>query len=414
MRIVHLSTRDSLAGAFRAANRLHYGLQQAGLDSLMLVARKYSQDPTVSLPTATLPSRLLHAIRMVREQVPLRAYPNRRDIFSPAVASANLHPVLRRLAPDVIHLHWLAHGFVRPEDFATWQRPLVWTMHDVWPFTGGCHINLGCTRYEAQCGCCPVLASQDEHDLSHQLWQRKMAAWQDLTIHFVALSTWAADSLRASSLGARHPIHVIPNGIDGDLFRPQPKAAARQQLGLPTEKKIILFGAMNLTDSAKGYPQFVAALERLAAQPDAKTKHIVTFGSGDARRVDETGMATTHLGFITDDQRLATIYSAADVMVVPSLQENFVQTAAEALACGVPVVCFDATGLKDAVEHQRCGYRATPFSSDDLADGITWVLADDARYQILAARARAKVLEQFTLQRVAAQYQEIYSQLSQQ
>jgi glycosyltransferase involved in cell wall biosynthesis len=124
-------------------------------------------------------------------------------------------------------------------------------------------------------------------------------------------------------------------------------------------------------------------------------------------------MPVTHLGYISNDRTLAALYSAADVMVVPSLEEAFGKTAAEALACGTPVVSFDATGLKDIVEHQQCGYRATPYSSEDLANGIAWVLADEERHGALAHRGRAKVVEEFSLSRVAEQYKALYTQILQ-
>jgi glycosyltransferase involved in cell wall biosynthesis len=415
MRVLHLSTQDIHGGAFRGAYWLHQALRQHSVDSQMLVARKYTQDPTVWLPSAEPISRVMNRWRKWRENQALKPYSNRvpGSDFSPAVVSSNLQRSIRRLNPNLMHLHWVVGGFVQPSDLPAWHRPLVWTMRDMWPFTGGCHYNQACDRYQEQCGCCPQLASQVESDISHALWQRKKQNWGKVTIHFVAISTWLADCARASSLCVEHPVQVIPNAIDPQLFTPNPKGAARRQFNLPSDKKIILYGAMHVEDERKGYSHFAEALHYLAGQQGYPDMHIVTFGAGEPAKVRATSLPTTHLGYISDNSKLAALYSAADVMVVPSPQEAFGKTAAEALACGTPVVCFDATGLKDVVEHQQCGYRAVPFSSEDLADGIAWVLADDERHAALARRGRAKVIEEFSLDRVAQQYKALYSEILQ-
>jgi glycosyltransferase involved in cell wall biosynthesis len=411
MRVVHLSTRDGLGGAFRGTYTLHQALRQIGIDSQMLVARKYGQDPTVHLPTMALLSRLLHGWRMWRELKPLEAYPKRTDLLSPVVISANLRPALRRLAPDLIHLHWVVQGFVKPSDLATWRRPLVWTLRDMWAFTGGCHYSDTCDRYRGQCGCCPKLGSQNDNDLTRDLWRRKEASWSKLTIHFVAISSWLADCAREASLCAGHPVQVIPNAIDTELFTPMPKSAARAHLNLSADKKIVLYGAVQVDDERKGYSYCIEALHKLAQPRDFASLQVVTFGNGDTGKMQAIPISQSHLGYLSDDTMLAALYSAADVMVVPSLEEAFGKTAAEALACGTPVVCFDSSGLKDIVEHQQCGYRAQPFSSDDLANGIAWVLSDDERHAALAQRGRAKVVEEFSLGSVAEQYRQLYSRI---
>jgi len=415
MKVLHLSTQDIHGGAFRGTYWLHQGLCQLGIDSQMLVARKFTDDPTVHLPSPTPIARLMNVWRKRREEQALKSYVNRppHTPFSPATVSANLHGALHRLNPDLLHLHWVSGGFVRPRDLPRWQRPLVWTMRDMWPFTGGCHYDQGCGRYEAACGQCPQLASNREHDLSRWQWQQKQQHWQSITIHFVAISTWLADCARASSLSVGHHVQVIPNAIDPQVFMPHPKLDARAHFDLPPDKEIILYGAMAVDDERKGYGYLIEALHKLAQQPDAASKHIVTFGEGDASKIATIPMSSTHLGYLTDNATLATLYSTADVMVVPSPQEAFGKTAAEALSCETPVVCFDATGLKDVVEHQRCGYRAQPFHSDDLAAGITWVLADKERYAALSRRGRAKVIEEFSLSRVAEQYKTLYAEILQ-
>lgn len=410
MRIVHLSTRDEGAGAFRGARWLHDALRAQGVDSHMLVSRRFSDDPTIHL---TGPKPLAHAQHLVRrylDKYRVATYPGGN--LSPAVVSANLRPTLRRLQPDLIHLHWVVHGFVRPEDLPTWQRPLVWTLRDQWPMTGGCHLPLACHRYEAQCGACPALHSQVEEDLSRQVWRRKETAWAGCDLTIVGLSRWIADCAARSSLLSRFPITVIPNAIDTTLFAPAAKAEARAAWGLPQDAQIILFGAHDaVTNHHKGYHLLVDALRRLEADSPVSPLHLVVFGADAGTGEEGLTLPITFAGNIYDDRRLALLYSAADLFAIPSLVESFGKTGAEALACGTPVVAFAETGLADVAEHQVCGYLAPYGDSTGIAAGIRWVLEDEARLAHLSAAARARAQEQFAFAQVAARYQALYASI---
>lgn len=414
MRIVHLSTRDSLAGAYRATNRLHQGLRQAAVDSQMLVARKYTDDPTVHLPTAKLPSRLYHGVRMWRESQPQKAYPQRKDILSPAVVSANLQPALRRLQPDLIHLHWIAHGFVRPEDFAKWRRPLVWTLYDMWGFTGGCHYSGECTKYVAQCGACPLLGSSQEQDMTRRTWQTKQQAWEPLDFTVVTPSRWLAGCARQSSLFRQKRIEVIPSGLDATLYHPMPRAEVRAQLALPQDAKLILFGAMSsTTDRRKGYHLLLPALHRLAQDPAMHNVHVVVVGATGSNDATPLPIPIHFAGYIHDESRLAALYAAADLFVAPSLEDNLPNTVMEAIACGTPTVAFNIGGMADLIEHERNGYLAAPFEVESLAQGMAWVLTNETRHRMLAERARAKFLAEFALDVVAKRHVELYAELVQ-
>jgi glycosyltransferase involved in cell wall biosynthesis len=411
MRVVHLSSLDSHGGAFRGTAWLNQALRRHGVDSHMLVARKHTDDPTVHLPTNYLLSRLQHIWGKYRERQALAAYPNRAPaaMFSPAIVSANLRPAFRRLKPDIIHIHWVGFGFVRPEDLETWRCPIVWTLRDMWAFTGGCHYAGDCDRYLDQCGACPQLGSTAEQDLSRDLWSRKHWHWPDADLTLVAISHWLADCARQSSLLSRRPTYVIPNAIDDAVFQPSEKTSARAQLGLPQDKRIVLYGAYGATtDTRKGYPYLIQALEHLVSADAAQDIFLTVFGADAAPEGQTPQVQSIFVGTIMDDRILATLYSAADVMVVPSVQDAFGKTAAEAMACGTPVVSFDTTGLKDIVEHRRTGYRARCFDLLDLAEGIRWVLSDPERHKALSARAIAKVKEEFTMERVANRYIELY------
>lgn len=410
MNILMLNTFDAGAGADRAARRLLDGVRALGVEARLLVHFKTGDDPAVLCRDEPW-RRPLRRLTSYLGTLPVRCYPRRPvNNFTPALLPDGVAAQVRRLAPELVHLHWLGAGCCRIETLGRLGRPLLWTLHDSWPFTGGCHLPGACRKYREQCGACPVLGSARETDLSRRVWRRKERAWRGLPLTLVAPSRWLADCARASSLLGGCRVEVIPNGLDTAVFRPLAKAAARDRLGLPPERPVILFGAVNpLTDPNKGWSLLQAALRHVARdRPDALA---VVFGAEQPTPAPEAGLPLRFLGRLDDDAALAAAYAAADLFVAPSLQESFCQTAAEALACGTPVAAFAATGLLDVVEHQGCGYLAQPYDSAALARGIVWLLADRERHAALAARARDKAETEFALETVAARYATLYREI---
>lgn len=407
MKVLHLSTSDANGGAARGAFLTHTGLRRAGVNSWMLVAEKGTSDPYVLGPqTVTGSQKVLSGLRQTWEYWPLKRYPQKQGgLFSAAAYPSRVVAKIRKINPDIVHLHWVAQGLLRPEDLPQLGKPMVWTLRDMWSFTGGCHYAGDCEGYQQRCGRCPLLGSDREHDLSRQVWRRKSKAWQDVDLTIAPLSHWLADCARASSLFQHRPIQVIPNAIDTDCYRPIDQATARDLLRLPQNKQLILFGAISPTgDRRKGFQHLAPALRRLAAEPHSL--EAVIFGRDRPAQPLDLGLPVNFLGYLHDQTMLALAYSAADVTVVPSEQEAFVKTAIESMACGTPVVSFDATGLKDGIDHLQNGYRAECFSPADLANGIRWVLAQ--RSQSLSKAARQTVLNQFTLAHQAAAYADLY------
>ena len=414
MKVLMLNTFDVIGGAARSATRLQQGLRKQGIASELLVQFKGGEAADVTCKSGAL-SKLARRLKIFFGLLPVRFYPNRpENNFTPALLPDRVAAEVAGLKADLIHLHWLGAGFLRVESvrqLARFGKPLLWTLHDSWPFTGGCHVPYDCTRYRQNCGACPVLGSQRENDLSRRTWARKERAWSGLHLNLVAPSRWLADCAAASSLFRGARIEVIPNGLDTEIFQPRDKEYSRNLLGLPQDRKIILFGAMRATtDPNKGFQLLAQALQTL--KQGGSDLLLLVFGNDDADRFSELGVPVVGLGRVADERRLAAIYAAADLFVAPSRQEAFGQTAAEALACGIPVVAFGATGLLDIVEHQRCGYLATPYESEDLARGIAWVLADPARHAGLSRRARQKAVEEFGLARMAERYATLYRKLS--
>ncbi len=418
MKVLHLSTADAKGGAARGAYWMHKALCKAGVDSHMLVADKYTSDATVIGSTGITGSQKVQkGIRQTVEYWPLKRYKNKKPgAFSPAVYPSKIADQVDSINPDIINLHWVAGGLLRPQDLRQFQRTrhrhLVWTLRDMWPFTGGCHYSGDCSAYQTGCGHCPMLNSQKLRDLSYRTWQRKQTAWKKLDITLAPLSEWLADCARESKLFAHQRIQVIPNAIDVEKYRPIEKTIARDLLRLPTHKKLILFGALSpTTDARKGFNLLRTALQQLAVQPEHEQLEAVVFGVSKPERDLDLRLPTYFLGRLTDDTMLALAYSAADVMVVPSTQEAFGKTAIEAMACGTPVVAFDTTGLKASIVHQYNGYSACCFDATDLANGISWVLEDRDRLQLLSQNARQTVEDKFTFAHQAQQYSALYQQL---
>ena len=406
-----LNAADDGGGAARAANRLHKGLQRIGIDSKMLVQIKNGDDPTVAGPVTRI-GKGFGKIRPYLDCSLLQLYPNRkRIIFSPSILPGRVPSKLSALNPDVIHLHWITGGFLRVEDLRRFRKPLFWTLHDSWAFTGGCHIPLDCTRYTQACGRCPTLGSSREHDLSRSVWRRKRNSWQGLDLTVVTPSRWLAECARSSSLFRTIRIEVIPNGLDVTRFRPVDKELARELLSLPTDKKLILFGAeKSTTDTTKGFHLLVPALRRLAGT-NVREAELVVFGSADPVPSPDFGMKAHYLGRLHDDVSLALLYSAADVFVSPSISENLPNTAMEAMACGTPCVAFNVGGMPDLIEHERTGHLARPFDPDELANGIAWVLENKERWKTLSRRSREKVEREYAIEKVAARYADLYREI---
>jgi glycosyltransferase involved in cell wall biosynthesis len=322
-------------------------------------------------------------------------------------------PKVRQLNPDIVHLHWICNGFMQIETLSKLNQPLVWTLHDMWPLTGGCNYSKECDRYTQSCGACPQLKSTREQDLSRWVWRRKAKAWKNLNLTIVSPSHWLADCARSSPLFRNRRIEVIPHGLDLTKYRPIDWKIARQLLNLPTDKQLVLFGASPGTtgDQRKGFHLLQLALQRLGKLSFQNRLELVIFGDSQSDQSLDLDFSVHYLGQLHDDLSLALAYASADVMVVPSLQEAFGQTASESLACGTPVVAFNATGLQDIVEHQRNGYLAKPFEIEDLIQGITWILEDCDRHQKLRAGARKKAEQEFGLELQAQRYLSLFNQI---
>ena len=413
---VSVSSRDIEGGAARAAYRLHQGLRGIGVNSLMLVQRKHGNDTDILQAGGNSPlAKSWNMLKPWLDLRPLGFYPRKQS----TPWSCNLLPSpyfgsqLNALSPDIVHVHWIGEGFVSPARLAAISKPVVWTLHDMWAFTGGCHYDDGCGRYSSVCCKCPQLGSKSRYDLSTWLFHRKIHSWKNWRPTLICPSKWLAHCACRSAVFGGHDIRVIPNGLDTHRFQPLDKQFCRKILGLPDDAWIVLFGAMLATsDRKKGFHLLEPALKKLSNLFQGNRRiELLIFGAFRPDPAPDFGFPDHYAGRFHDDVSLAVAYSAGDVMIAPSIQDNLPSTVMEALACGTPVVAFDIGGIPDMIEHQRNGYLARAFDTENLAMGIRWILENEERRLELSRQARSRAVEKYALPTIARRHVQLYQEL---
>jgi glycosyltransferase involved in cell wall biosynthesis len=410
LKILHVSYFDLAGGAARAGYRLHRALIDSGVVSRMWVQRKTSDDWTVEGDYG----RARRAIASARAV--LGGYASSlQHRPSAEVRSLNLLPSrwaksINRSDADVVHLHWVNAEMMSIEDIGRIRKPLVWTLHDMWAFCGTEHYAPDDqeARWRHGYNAANRPAGHQLLDIDRWTWERKRRAWQR-AMHLVCPSNWLADCARDSKLVREWSVAVVPNTLDVEIFKPQDRRFCRGALNLPPDCRILLFGAIAAgADPRKGYDLLLAALSHLPARGHAEQILCAIFGQTRPQCPPELPMPTRWMGFIHDDVTLALLYSAADVMVVPSRQENFVQTGVEAQACGCPVVAFDTGGMRDVVQHLATGCLVNPFNVEELAEAIAYVIEDGARRDDWGKAARERAVRTWSPAAVVPRYVEVY------
>lgn len=371
-------TSDS-GGAGMGSQRRVEALRKAGMDARIYCLFRNTDRPwvsalTPSLPGAdTLPRPEIHK-EWRRRSVIAETDPElkARELFSSdgSIIDFREHRDIFETA-DIVHLHWTVGMLDYPHlAEAVGQTPVVWTPADMNPFTGGCHYSEGCTGYTAECRACPLLSGGDR---AHGFWRTKRDAYAQIpTLHVVSPSVWLANRARQSTLFAGRQVHVIPNALPIDRFSPTNKMVARRKLGLPLDKKLILFGADNVTNLRKGGDLMIAAIRRLKETGQAKDVHGVYFGSNAL----SFPIPTHGMGKIDDEERLSLVYAATDVFASPTREDSGPMTVAEAMLSGTPVVTFDVGNGPEILVDRDTGYIAAYEDADDFARGLAWLLAE--------------------------------------
>ncbi len=395
LHIVLLSYHDSNGGAGIAAGRLKVALEKEGHRVDYIVREKASTSNAIKFGNG-----LISWLKFIAERLFFLRFEKDKSIrflFNPGVFGSDIsrHPLIQQA--DIVHMHWVNFGFLSVSDIATLtqlNKPVFWTLHDMWAFTGGCHHSGTCENFQQNCGDCKFLKNPGANDLSHQLWKEKKNGFSDKNLNIITCSDWLGGRAKQSSILGNHTIKTIPNAIDTEFFSPNANS-----LGLDSNKKYVLFVAMRVNAPAKGFHLLKEALQFL----DPLTTELLIVGGEMA---DELPLKAHNFGQITDPAKMRDIYAAADVFVTPSLEENLPNTIMEAMACGTACVGFEVGGIPEMIEHKKTGYVAQAFDSADLATGINWCLTT----KTAGVKSRERALELYNQTTVAQQHLAYYAQ----
>lgn len=403
MKVLHIVAGELSKGAARGAAWLHQGLLANNCESRVLSMYPSSEyDNVSSIVGAGTIGSMMRKAHLLVDVAPSMLYPKRVGLFGSAMWGFDIFKHEWYQWADIIHLHWVNLGMLSLRQISKIDKPVVWTLRDMWGFTGGCHYSLECEKYSSGCGACPRLGSSWQWDLSSINYKRK-EKYLSGNIQPVAISNWLADCVNQSKIMSTKEVETIHNCVDMDLFSRVDNISARQELGWEQNDKVVLCGAFGLGSKWKGFAKFSSACKEIKSNVK-----IAVFGDTDSLSVEDREFIDYDLGIIKDDGEIVEAYSAADVFVAPSLQEAFGKTLIEAMSCQTPVVAFNATGPADIVAHQETGYLAEPFSSASLASGIDWVLENNHNNK-LGLASRERVGKHFSKSVIAKKYIDVYN-----
>ena len=409
MHILNLSYSDTNGGAARAAYRIHQALRDSEINSNMLVEKSSTGDWSVYGPMSKKDKAITQLRTQIGAQIAKLQKTNNPIIHSLQILPSRLVKKINSSDAELINLHWIQNEMISIKDISKISKPIVWTLHDMWGFCGAEHLALD-NRWEIGYRKSNRPNYESGLDLNRWTWERKIKHWKPM--HIVTPSQWMADCAKRSYIMKNWPITVIPNPIDTTNWKPVDKIIARNLFNLPTDVPLILFGAMGgARDYHKGYDLLVDALNNLRDIPHLKNLEILVFGQLAPREKIDLGFRIHYMGHIHDDLTLKILYNAADILAIPSRQDNLPNTGVEALACGTPVIAFDTCGLPDIVDHRSTGYLAKAFNTEDFAHGINWLLSDSNRLSSLRTNSRNYAVSKFSFPVVADKYKSVYKEV---
>ncbi len=430
MKVLLISKHAKTGGAAIATYRLMEALQDHSVDVSMLVQEgkgnaegsnaEGSNAEGIHHTTGTVFKKLINLVRFIIERLVFLMYEKSsaiRFLFSLANTGEGITGNRYFREADIIHLHWINAGYLSLrslKDILDSGKPVVWTFHDMWAFTGGCHYALDCKEFTRNCGNCPYLKKPHSGDLSHRIWKKKEKIFRKRKFVVVTPSNWLGECVQSSSLLRHCEVHTIHNPIDQSVFKPVEKKIACKNLGLDPGKNYILFGAANVGNMLKGFDYFVNAIQRLYKEMEGDDGvEIVLFGKSRDDITHLFPFKTHRISFTRSLRKIVDLYSAAHLFAIPSLQDNLPNTIVESLFCGTPVVAFNSGGIPEMIDHKVNGYLSKYRSGNDLAKGMKWVLTSD-HYEELSANARRIAEERYSRDGSVEMHVELYRKLMEQ
>ncbi|MEZ5071178.1 MAG: glycosyltransferase [Bacteroidales bacterium] len=418
MKVTLISTHAKKGGAGLAAFRLMKSLRDLGLDARMLAQQGSRDEGRVWITSSSAGKAGIRILRFLAERLTFlfrEKSPELRFLFSPANFGERIHrhPLVRDA--DVLHLHWTQGAFLSLRSLRSLLatgKPVVWTLHDMWAFTGGCHYALECRGFEKECGMCPYVKKPGRNDLSHRIWKRKKRIFPEAGLHLVCPSGWLEAEVRASALLGGFPVTRIHNPVDETRFFPVRREEACAYLGLDPQKRYVLFGAATVKNMLKGLDWFREAVELLHRSGDwEEGVEILLLGKSREDLGTLFPCPVNALPYSGSQETIRACYNASSLFAIPSLADNLPNTILEAMLCGTPVVGFDSGGIREMIDHRESGYLARRKSAHDLADGLNWVLRHPEP-AALSGTVRRRVLEKYPAGVAVSEYIALYRRLA--
>lgn len=417
MRVLIINTSERIGGAAVAASRLMESLKNNGIKAKMLVRDKQTDQISV----VSLDHSWLTVWRFVWERIVIwnanRFKKNNLFAVDIANTGTDITTLPEFQQADIIHLHWINQGMLSLGDIRKILlsgKPIVWTMHDMWPCTGICHHARECSHYQQECHHCPfIYGGGNKNDLSTQIFRKKKALYKLAPITFIACSHWLEERAQSSNLLLGQTVTNIPNPINTNLFKPRNKKEARSKCHLPQNRKLILFGSVKSTDKRKGIDYLIESCNLLVQKyPELKqSMAVVAFGNQSQQLESLLPFPVYPLNYVKNERDLVDVYNAVDLFVTPSLEENLPNTIMEAMACGIPCIGFQVGGIPEMIDHLHNGYVAQYKSAEDFANGIYWALTE-SEYPALSEQACRKAVANYSEGIVAKKYIDIYNKIT--
>jgi len=402
MNILHINQSDIAGGAAIAGYRLHQGLLAQSINSQLLVGTvKTSSDHVAATP------------RKYRIENQIFRFTGRLGLnYLNLISTFDIPKHTFYKDADILNFHNLHTGYFNylAIPSLTENKPAVFTLHDMWSFTGHCAYSYDCDRWKTGCGKCPYPDTYPaiQRDNTRLEWRLKNWVYSRSNLTIVTPSRWLTEQAKQSMLN-HFLIHHIPYGIDTEAYQPLDPDQSRSLLGIPTGKKVLMFGAASLTDTRKGGDLLLKALSSLPEFLKSETV-LLTLGDGGEAIAQTVGMQTLNLGYVSSDRLKSVAYSAADLFIFPTRADNLPLVLQESMACGTPMVSFKIGGVPDLVRPGITGYLATPEDAKDFCSGIVQLLEDQNLRDRMKKQCRAIALTEYSLKLQAQRYVELYSQ----
>ena len=414
MKSLIVSTQDSKGGASIAAFRLHKSLlnfEDGKIQSSMLVKKKNRSEENIFCSKSLFDQLSWRAKSFLSSKINLLQKSENKVIHSTSFLPCNLHKFINSNDSKIVNLHWVQSEMLSIESIGRIKKPIVWTLHDCWPFSGSEHYpnDLSDKRYQEGYFRNNKLKSSKGIDIDKWCWERKLKSWKN-PMHIVCPSKWMESCVKNSFLMKDWPTYIIANPLPTDIYRSWPKDIARKLFKLPKEKFLIMFSSLDTKDQRKGYELLLSALKILFQKSEIDFE-VIILGKYEKNSIKTFFYKQHYIDALHDDQSIAMLYSAADLMIVPSKMENLPQSATEAQSCGLPVVGFDCSGMNDVVTNKKTGLLVKPYDTKELAEAINYLILNPTILKSFSKNARNFAVKNWSEDVIAEKYQKLFIEI---